>query len=89
MRMWDGFVSAGSTASTSAPTKLPSLAEATCMPANSHLPGSMTTTVDGGRDPFSALDAIRYISYLAIGYMIARGLAKMGSRETYDDHRRG
>jgi len=44
---------------------------------------------DGGTDPFSALDAIRYISYLTIGYMIARGLAKMGSRETYDDGRKG
>jgi hypothetical protein len=36
-----------------------------------------------GADPFSALDAIRYISYLTIGYMIARGLAKAGSREDY------
>jgi hypothetical protein len=34
-------------------------------------------------DPFNALDAIRYISYLTIGYMIARGLAKSGSREAY------
>jgi hypothetical protein len=34
-------------------------------------------------DPFSALDAIRYISYLTIGYMIARGLAKSGSRDPY------
>jgi len=40
---------------------------------------------DGGPDPVSALDAIRYISYLTIGYMVARGLAKMGSREPYDD----
>jgi hypothetical protein len=36
-----------------------------------------------GSDPFNALDAIRYISYLTIGYMIARGLAKSGSREAY------
>ena len=43
---------------------------------------------NGGPDPFSALDAIRYISYLTIGYMIARGLAKMGSREPYDDNDR-
>jgi hypothetical protein len=41
---------------------------------------------DGGPDPFSALDAIRYISYLTIGYMLARGLAKSGSRDPYDDH---
>lgn len=40
---------------------------------------------NGGPDPFSALDAIRYISFLTIGYMVARGLAKMGSREPYDD----
>ena len=36
-----------------------------------------------GADPFNALDAIRYISYLTIGYMIARGLAKSGSRDPY------
>jgi hypothetical protein len=42
---------------------------------------------NGGPDPFSALDAIRYISYLTIGYMIARGLAKAGSRDPYDDRR--
>lgn len=40
---------------------------------------------DGGTDPVSALDAIRYITYLTIGYMIARGLAKAGSRDAYDD----
>jgi hypothetical protein len=40
-----------------------------------------------GADPFSALDAIRYISYVSIGYMIARGLAKSGSRENYDHER--
>ncbi len=39
----------------------------------------------GGPDPFSALDAIRYITYLTIGYMIARGLAKAGSRDAYND----
>lgn len=47
----------------------------------------ITALVVGGdnnsADPFSALDAIRYISYLTIGYMIARGLAKSGSREYY------
>ena len=39
-----------------------------------------------GIDPFSALDALRYITYLTIGYMIARGLAKAGSRDAYDDY---
>ena len=37
-----------------------------------------------GIDPFSALDALRFITYLTIGYMIARGLAKAGSRDSYD-----
>ena len=49
----------------------------------------VTALVVGGNDhsadPFSALDAIRYISYLTIGYMIARGLAKSGSREYYTE----
>ena len=36
-----------------------------------------------GIDPFGALDAMRYITYLSIGYMVARGLAKSGSRENY------
>jgi hypothetical protein len=35
-------------------------------------------------DPFSANDAMRYITYLAVGYMIARGLAKSGSRNRDD-----
>jgi hypothetical protein len=35
-------------------------------------------------DPFSANDALRYITYLSIGYMVARGLAKSGSRGRYD-----
>lgn len=39
---------------------------------------------NGGTDPFGALDAIRYITYLTIGYMVARGLAKSGSRDAYD-----
>lgn len=42
---------------------------------------------DNGRggDPFGASEALRYITYLTIGYMIARGLAKAGSRDFYDD----
>ena len=35
---------------------------------------------DGSGDPFGALNAIQYVTYLTIGYMIARGLAKSGSR---------
>jgi len=40
----------------------------------------------GGEDPFGASEALRYITYLTIGYMIARGLAKSGSRDFYDEH---
>lgn len=39
-----------------------------------------------GEDPFGASQAIRYITFLTIGYMIARGLAKSGSRDNYDDN---
>jgi hypothetical protein len=35
---------------------------------------------DNTADPFSAEQALRYITFLTIGYMIARGLAKSGSR---------
>ena len=35
-------------------------------------------------DPFGATTALRYVVYLTIGYMVARGLAKSGSRERYD-----
>jgi len=37
-----------------------------------------------GGDPFGATTAMRYVVYLTIGYMVARGLAKSGSRERYD-----
>ncbi len=35
----------------------------------------------GGDDPFGAEPAIRLITFLTIGYMVARGLAKSGSYE--------
>ena len=35
-------------------------------------------------DPFGATTAMRYIVFLTIAYMLARGLAKSGSREIYD-----
>ncbi|WP_043779883.1 hypothetical protein [Amycolatopsis rifamycinica] len=48
-------------------------------------------TVDGdastGGDPFNAEQALRYITFLAIGYMISRGLAKAGARQRGDDRR--
>jgi hypothetical protein len=46
------------------------------------------TGQDGQRlDYFRADKAWWYITLLTIGYMIARGLAKSGSREPYDDRR--
>jgi len=44
------------------------------------------STEGGEGDPFGAEHAIRYITFLTIGYMIARGLAKAGSREHEDAH---
>jgi hypothetical protein len=41
----------------------------------------------GGDDPFNAEQAWRLVSFLTIGYMVSRGLAKSGSREPYDDRR--
>jgi hypothetical protein len=38
-------------------------------------------------DPFNAEQALRYITFLTIGYMISRGLAKAGSREPYTENR--
>ncbi len=34
---------------------------------------------------FGADPAWRYVTYLTVGYMISRGLAKSGSREPYRD----
>jgi hypothetical protein len=34
---------------------------------------------------FGADHAWRYVTYLTVGYMISRGLAKSGSREPYRD----
>jgi len=38
-----------------------------------------------GGDPFGADQAIRYITFLTIGYMLARGLAKAGTWRRHDD----
>lgn len=35
----------------------------------------------GSADPFGAAEALRYITWLTIGYMVARGLAKSGSHD--------
>ena len=41
---------------------------------------SMIVDASFGADP-----AWRYVTYLTVGYMISRGLAKSGSREPYRD----
>ncbi|MGQ1799033.1 hypothetical protein ACT4S5_18110 [Kocuria oceani] len=38
---------------------------------------------ENGADLFDARQAMEYITYLTIGYLVARGLAKSGSREYY------
>ena len=35
---------------------------------------------DNGVDAFGAVQALQFITYLTIGYMVARGLAKSGNR---------
>ena len=49
--------------------------------------GTITDSGEGdGADPFGASEALRYITYLTIGYMVSRGLAKSGSRDFYDEN---
>lgn len=38
-------------------------------------------------DPFNAEQALRYLTFLTIGYMISRGLAKVGSRGSSTEDR--
>jgi hypothetical protein len=46
--------------------------------------GDGGSAADGGDgDPFNAFDAWRLITFLTIGYLVSRGLAKAGSREPY------
>jgi hypothetical protein len=40
---------------------------------------------DNGVDPFGAAQALQYVTFLTIGYMLARGLAKSGNHSrSYD-----
>jgi hypothetical protein len=39
----------------------------------------------GHRDVFTAAQAWLYVSIVAVGYMISRGLAKAGSKQHYDE----
>ena len=45
----------------------------------------LVSGAEGNPDPFGAEQAWRYVTYLTIGYMISRGLAKSGSRYPQDD----
>jgi hypothetical protein len=49
--------------------------------------GLATKAGSGHEDRFIANDVWLYATILTVGYMIARGLAKSGSREPYTDHR--
>lgn len=42
-----------------------------------------------GPGELGANDAWRYVTFLTIGYMISRGLAKSGSRERYSEENDG
>ena len=45
----------------------------------------MITSASPRRDlDLGAAEAMRYVVYLTIGYLVARGLAKSGSSERYD-----
>jgi hypothetical protein len=44
---------------------------------------SAVISEEDGDDPFRADEAWRLITYLTIGYLVSRGLAKAGSREPY------
>ena len=61
-----------------------SCSPASCWPRSWSRPARTAS----GLDYFRADKAWWYITLLTIGYMIARGLAKSGSREPYDDDRR-
>ena len=41
---------------------------------------------NNGVDAFGAAQALQYVTFLTIGYMVARGLAKSGSRNRNDDN---
>ncbi|MFL6156763.1 MAG: hypothetical protein ACJ72D_11760 [Marmoricola sp.] len=45
----------------------------------------IASAVADGDNGFGSEDAWRYITFLTVGYMVSRGLAKSGSRDFYDD----
>ncbi|HKH12065.1 MAG TPA: hypothetical protein VKA73_13070 [Rubrobacter sp.] len=46
---------------------------------------SLAVSGTEGTDPFGANDAWRYVTYLTIGYLLSRGLAKSGSRNPREE----
>jgi hypothetical protein len=46
---------------------------------------AVVEATSGHRDVFTAAQAWLYVSIVAVGYMISRGLAKSGSNQRYDD----
>ena len=47
--------------------------------------GVLIASAIADAEDFGTTDAWRLITYLTIGYMIARGLAKSGSNQPYDE----
>jgi hypothetical protein len=45
--------------------------------------GNSIESAEGGADRFAADKVWLYIAILTVGYMVSRGLAKAGSRESY------
>jgi hypothetical protein len=45
----------------------------------------IASAVVDDKPDFGAQEAWQYITFLTIGYLISRGLAKSGSRDFYDD----
>ena len=45
-----------------------------------YVAASVVSGDDNTADPFNAEQALRFITFLTIGYMISRGLTKAGSR---------
>ncbi|MFL6106148.1 MAG: hypothetical protein ACJ72L_04230 [Marmoricola sp.] len=45
----------------------------------------IASAVVDGRYGFGAQEAWKYVTWLTVGYLVSRGLAKSGSRDFYDD----
>ena len=45
----------------------------------------LSTETKSSAEDFGTYDAWRLVTFLTIGYMLARGLAKAGSRQPYEE----